>query len=446
MNAFVLPSLQAAASALVASVWQGFVLAAMVWIGLRLAPRTSAGIRFLLWMSVFLIVAFLPFLSLKAAWGPVLHPDGAGAAPIFQLDSRWAFALAGIWLVASTMRAIGLAHNGLQLRKLWKRSTPVDCGAEVQAALSPVRFRRPQLCSSTEIDQPCVLGFFAPRILVPEWLLKKTTASDLEQIVLHEVAHLRRRDDWINLLQKAMLVIFPLNPVLFWIEKQMCAEREMACDESVVLATKAPRDYAACLVNLAGRRLEERQAKAAPASLSLGAWERRPELAGRIHTILRSGATLNPWKARTVMATLLLAALSGAVELGKSSQLVGFRSSSDEVMAASSVAMPPAQAPRAAYRDVVFREPVNASPIGMKSGVARHRKHPAALRPAASKLEHKVVDRSAIDAPAGQNFIMVTQWNNSAGRRTTITLIQTSFRIVADPAAQTLAGWYSFQL
>ncbi len=76
-----------------------------------------------------------------------------------------------------------------------------------------------QICTSNEVDRPSVIGFFSPRILIPEELFAKLTTAEFGQIVLHEVGHLRRADDWINLLQKVSLVVFPLNPVLVWIER-----------------------------------------------------------------------------------------------------------------------------------------------------------------------------------------------------------------------------------
>ena len=97
---------------------------------------------------------------------------------------------------------------------------------------------------------------------------------------MHEAEHLRRRDDWINLAQKLCLVIFPLNPALVWMERRLCHEREMACDEGVVRRTQAPRAYAACLAGLAERGLKRRAAV-----LSLGAWQRRPELVERVHRL-----------------------------------------------------------------------------------------------------------------------------------------------------------------
>ena len=119
--------------------------------------------------------------------------------------------------------------------------------------------------------------------------MTRLTTAEFGQIVLHEVGHLRRGDDWINLLQKLSLVVVPLNPVLIWIERRLCLERELACDDDVLRLTKAPKAYATCLTNLAEQRLGRRAA-----ALSLGAWEKRSELARRVHSILRCGREDGP--------------------------------------------------------------------------------------------------------------------------------------------------------
>jgi len=73
-----------------------------------------------------------------------------------------------------------------------------------------------EICTTTSLQRPSVIGFTKPRILIPDWLFARLTAGELEQIVLHEAEHLRRRDDWTNLLQKICLALFPLNPGLVW--------------------------------------------------------------------------------------------------------------------------------------------------------------------------------------------------------------------------------------
>ena len=179
-----------------------------------------------------------------------------------------------------------LALHSVRLRRLWKAARPVEVSAALVDALEDVRGGRVEICTTQSLDRPSVIGFLAPRILIPAWLMAGLTQGELEQIVLHEAEHLRRRDDWTNLAQKLALVVFPLNPALVWMEHRLCREREMACDEGVVRITNAPRAYAACLASLAERGLERRQAEA----LSLGAWQRRPELVHRVHGILLAEA------------------------------------------------------------------------------------------------------------------------------------------------------------
>ena len=108
-----------------------------------------------------------------------------------------------------------------------------------------------ELCTSEELERPSLIGFFSPRIVIPRWLFERLSEAELRQIVMHEMEHLRRGDDWINLVQKLSLVVFPLNPALMWIERELCLERELACDAGVIRATGAPKAYATCLTSLA---------------------------------------------------------------------------------------------------------------------------------------------------------------------------------------------------
>jgi hypothetical protein len=177
-----------------------------------------------------------------------------------------------------------------------------------------------EICTTNELDRPSVIGFFAPRILIPEWLIARLTPGELEQVVLHEAEHLRRRDDWTNLLQKLALVLFPLNPALAWIEGRLCREREMACDEGVVRRTQAPRAYAECLTSLAERGLDRRRSHA----LSLGAFGRRPELVRRVYSILARRKALHPVAARALVGVAGCGLLMASVELARCPQMVAF--------------------------------------------------------------------------------------------------------------------------
>ena len=160
---------------------------------------------------------------------------------MIYMDTRWSFAIATLWVFLSLVRAGRLAVNAFRLRGLWKRSTLVESGTSVAPWPGTVGSRPVQLCTSTEVDRPSVIGFFSPRILIPVSLFEKLTPTELEQIVLHEMGHLSRADDWINLFQKIGLVLFPLNPVLMWVERRLCYERELACDDGFFASPRRQR-------------------------------------------------------------------------------------------------------------------------------------------------------------------------------------------------------------
>jgi hypothetical protein len=87
-------------------------------------------------------------------------------------------------------------------------------------------------------------------IVIPAWALRELAPEELNVILLHEFAHLRRWDDWTNLLQRTVRAVFLFHPAVWWIEKRLTLEREMACDDAVLAATANPRGYAKCLIAL----------------------------------------------------------------------------------------------------------------------------------------------------------------------------------------------------
>jgi beta-lactamase regulating signal transducer with metallopeptidase domain len=345
VEAYLLSISHSVATTFVAALWQGAVIAVCLAVCLRFAPRASAALRFALWAVGFVLVAGLPFLPLVTAGFP--QPAGASgyassAKPLLELDLRWSLLISVLWAAASLYRAADLAFHVARLRKLWRLASPVDSGTSISVYCANLR-RPVELCTTNQLDRPAVIGFFAPRILIPEWLMEQLTSGELEQIVLHESEHLRRGDDWTNLLQKISLVLFPLNPVLLWMERRLCLEREMACDDGVVRVTQAPRAYATCLTNLAERGMNHRAE-----ALSLGVLRRRPELVQRVHSLLRKGQILGPVGSRSFAAAITCAMIFGVVELSRCPQLIAFEitphTTTNSIVARSDEALPIASA------------------------------------------------------------------------------------------------------
>ena len=319
-----------AAAALIAAIWQGVILAAVVALTLRLLPALSAATRSLMWTATFALLVALHFL-------PALHPapTASGTAHPLYVAPIWSVALMLVWLVLSLFRAVQFGLGVHRLREIDRRATPVttplrpfertpELPASELSWTEGLTGRGYTLCTSPDVDRPSVLGFFRPRILLPAGLLESLTPAELQQILLHETEHLRRSDDWTNLLQKLALVLFPLNPVLFWVERRMCLERELACDQRVLSAGENLRKaYATTLTRLAEHSILRRGM-----NLALGILGQRPrpsELSTRVHRILtRPAKSLTGAQTRLVSATVLGGLLALSTTLAHAPSLIAF--------------------------------------------------------------------------------------------------------------------------
>jgi hypothetical protein len=395
---------------------------------------------------VFAVLVALPLVhayTLRAGGGM----PGRGA--VVQLDVRWSFAIAALWLMVSLVRAMKLAMSAVRLRGIWKRAVPVE-GCDV--VLLAAGFRGVELCTSKDVDRPSVIGFFSPRILIPEELFARLTTAEFGQIVLHEVGHLRRRDDWINLLQKLSLVLVPLNPVLLWIERRLCLERELACDDDVLRLTKAPKAYATCLTNLAEQRLGRRAA-----ALSLGAWEKKSELARRVHSILLGGKRMGPAQARVVMGVLVLGLLGGSAELARCPQLVSFSRAALQVPAEARSSSGIGGTTGPEYVPVAFHEPGNGTAAGVAHETLLKASMPVdrGIHPVSPTV---VKHRRAVSAPAVQRtrqdragvrevrrFVTVT-WDESERPGVVLSVTQERVIFTSYAAVPTAGGWLVIQL
>ncbi len=356
-----------AAIALFDSIWHAALLLAVVAIALRLLPRLTAAVRSLIWTAALILVAALPFVPIHAA--QTFAQTLSHANPI-RLSATWSLAIAALWIAATTFRAIQLIAGAIRLRHIRAAAIPLELTAQVKL---PFGLRRAAtLCLSDDVVRPSVLGFFSPRILVPTALYPRLSSAEIDHIVLHEMEHLRRLDDWRNLLQKLAVTLFPLNPALLWIERRLCFERELACDESVLAHTHAPKSYAACLVHLAEERTLGRQL-----SLALGAWERRSELGRRIHDILANRTPASA-RIRTACASTVTAGMIAlALLLAKTPQLLTFTAAPDAVASTAAEPIPTPGSFHSAQPRMVntsYRIPAPApAPIKLK---AIHRRAP----------------------------------------------------------------------
>jgi beta-lactamase regulating signal transducer with metallopeptidase domain len=299
---------QSSAERLVNASVEGVLVAFVVWLALRLLPRQNAGTRFSLWMAALLSIATLP---LAEAVARVDRPIGSAVSHhTLTVSAGWGTALFVAWAAVAMLLLARVLVGVVQLWRLRNSAEKIDLATldslPRQTLLDFQQYRQASLCVSDDVSVPTAVGLFRPAVVVPRWILAELSAADLNSVLVHELAHLRRYDDWTNLLQKLVRALFFFHPAVWWIEGRLSLEREMACDEHVLATVDNPRAYAACLVSLAERGFLHRAI-----ILAQGAVHRVKECSARVAQILAHGRPRSARSSRFALA----GAASGSVLL-----------------------------------------------------------------------------------------------------------------------------------
>jgi beta-lactamase regulating signal transducer with metallopeptidase domain len=262
---------QASALQIVDCLIEGTLIAIFAGLVLGAARRQNSSTRFAVWFSALVAIAALPLLG--ASWWShgVGVPAEAVRQPAVTLPRSWALYLFGTWAAIASWLLIGVARGLWHLHVLRRSCLPVDAAdldPLVRETFERNRWPRPAiLCTSHLVRVPTAIGLMKPVVAVPAWVMYELSADELNQILLHELAHLRRWDDWTNLAQKVVRALFFFHPAVWWIEKRVSLEREMACDDAVIAETASPRAYAECLTHLAEKTMIQRSLALAQAAL-----------------------------------------------------------------------------------------------------------------------------------------------------------------------------------
>jgi GWxTD domain-containing protein len=274
---------------LVHSLWEGALVALLL--GAALLLLRSSGARYTVGCVAMLALLIGFFLTFQRVWtGQGIHgaPLQSGAipkAPLTLGDGMIAVKglrfhpadylpwLAPLWLagvlffhvrgVASWMAARRLRRRGVcAATEVWQ--SRVDrLAARLRVSRSVV------LLESCLAEVPVVIGYVRPVILMPVGLLAGLPSGQIESILLHELAHIRRHDYLVNLMQIVVESLVFYHPAVWWISGVMRAERENCCDDLVVATQGDAFAYAAALTALEQNRGTVRDAVLAATGGSL---------------------------------------------------------------------------------------------------------------------------------------------------------------------------------
>lgn len=267
---------------LVHSLWQGLALALLAAFILLATPGRKALLRYNLLSTLMLTFVAIAITTAIIEWEffkyveliPKIKYLGALEIPFGILDSAqmaqaqsWfktnvdrlsslfeqnQVILVGIWILILSLKSIKMGLDiwyAYRLRwyktyqpSLYWRNRLEDLAAQIKVNQAV------QLLESALIPGPAAVGFFKPLILIPVGLLNNLPADQVEAILLHELAHIRRGDYLVNFIQCLLENIFFFNPGLLWVSKLIRQERENCCDDLAIAAMKNKTIYINALV------------------------------------------------------------------------------------------------------------------------------------------------------------------------------------------------------
>jgi beta-lactamase regulating signal transducer with metallopeptidase domain len=341
---------------------EGTVLAAAVGVTLRLTTQKNSRTRFAVWFATLAAVVLLPVLQLGMELGKGsgrLSPSGSAHA-LLTLSSTWVEYIILGWVLLAGLGLLRVAASLRQIRRLRRDCVAIDprvLGAELHTMIERLARRRPvSILVSSRLEVPTAIGFLRPAIIIPAWLADSEQQEELKYVLLHELSHLQRWDDWTNLAQKLVKAVLFFHPGVWWIERKLSLDREMACDDAVLAQTSSPRTYAQCLARIAEKSFLRRQMALAQAAV-----DRVRQLTLRVTRILDGDRPRSTrlWKPAIPMVAAI--ALLCAISTSSTPDLVSMR---DDRPAPAAPTVASARDLRGAGIDpVVNREPNKVAPL-----------------------------------------------------------------------------------
>ena len=303
------------------SLWQGAIITVVTWIVLcRYGVRLRSQTRYALCCSALGLSVAVPLLTFAALLlsperGALVNPVSA-VAPVSGVISPTSSAplLSGsavlalpwvvlAWMIGVLARALWFTSAWLAVRRLVRSATqPADVMwvrvlERLQRRLRVDRHVGLRL--SVLVDVPCVIGWLRPIIFLPPVASLGLSPQQMEAVLAHELAHIKRYDFFVNSLQRIAEALLFYHPGAWWVSQQIRIEREHCCDDAAVAVCPDVAAYARALTTLEmGRRASE------PLPAITGG-----DLVGRIRRLLSGRENPVSGLAPITAVTLLLIAI-----------------------------------------------------------------------------------------------------------------------------------------
>ena len=249
--------IQAICWVLIHSLWQG-VLLALAGGGVILCTRRAApAVRYRVLCG--LLGAFLAGIAVTLYYELGMVSGGANNGGGVGISMGWlgewcsvhAVQVVMVWMLLVVVKSLRMAVGLGYMRRMRREGSPAGAvwAERVERMGRQLGIRRTvKLLESGLVRVPMVIGHLRPIILVPLGLINHLPAGEMEAVLLHELAHIRRLDHVVNMIQQAAECLFFFNPGLLWISALLREERENCCDDEAIAQTGDRVEFVRALV------------------------------------------------------------------------------------------------------------------------------------------------------------------------------------------------------
>jgi TonB family protein len=268
------PLASAISGALIHFVWQGAIVGVSLSLALFGLRRRSPNSRYIISCVALAVLALMPLVTTWLLYSrPAPARSGAAAANVSQVISAaaaplqfrqtlwlnwlrvWALQLWSVGVLMFSMRLILGYKHAFTLRRRGSPAGESVIGVVTRLTKIMGVQRKVRALTSSMVESPSVVGWLRPVILLPPATLMGLTSLQLEAIIAHEIAHIRRYDYLVNMVQMLVETLLFYHPAVWWTSKRMRLERELCCDDLAVRFCGNPLRYAKALTRLERLRL-----------------------------------------------------------------------------------------------------------------------------------------------------------------------------------------------
>lgn len=309
------------------SLWQATLVGILLMLLLKLMKNGTSTQRYFISLAALSMVVVMALVTFFTIYRPLAPIASTGLSEAIWLDiatlqaseKTWedyislAFSFANsyspqislLWIIGVVILSIRFLINLIyihQLKTYKVKPASMEWEGRLKAIAQKINIHRQiKLVESALVEVPTVVGWLKPAILFPLGMFTALPPYEIESILAHELAHIRRNDFIINILQSVIEILFFYHPAVWFISKQIESERENCCDDIAVAVAGDSLTYIKALTHLATLKINH-------LSPALAITGKNGGLLQRVNRIARNAKLVNRWARQHTISPKLTAA------------------------------------------------------------------------------------------------------------------------------------------